>query len=166
MKYLKIGFIKKSHGFKGFLKILPLTENINRYKRLDKIYLKIKNHYQEEEIEKTIIANNTVLIKFKNYNNNNEVEKLKSLYIYILREEGIALDDGEYYTQDLIDCVFYFENKIVGKVINMVNFGTCDLFIVKNDFEEIYYPFLSRYIDFIDVENKKIIINQFEGFFT
>jgi len=166
MEYLKIGFIKKPHGINGFIKLLPLTENFSRYNKLNKIYLKINSHYQEEEVEKSIIANDTVLIKLKNINNIEDAEKIKSVYVFISREDGLILGKGEYYTQDLIGCDFYFENKIVGKVVNIENFGTCDLFIVKSDNEEIYYPFLKNYIDLIDIKNKKIIINQFEGFFT
>jgi len=166
MEYLKIGFITKAHGIKGFIKILPLTENISRYKKLKKIYLKINNHYQEEEIEESIIANDSVLIKLKNFNNDNDVKKIRSVYIFILKDDGLPLNKGEYYTQDLIGCDFYFENKNIGKVVNVENFGTCDLFIVKYNQEEIYYPFLKKYIRLIDIKNKKIIINQFEGFFT
>lgn len=166
MEYLKVGFIKKPHGIKGFIKLLPLTQNISRYNKLNKIYLKINNHYQEEEIEKSIIANDSVLIKLKNINNIEEAEKIKSVYVFISKEDGLNLEKGEYYTQDLIGCGFYYENKIIGKVVDIENFGTCDLFIVKSDNEEIYYPFLKNYINLIDIKNKKIIINQFEGFFT
>lgn len=166
MEYLKVGFIKKPHGIKGFIKLLPLTQNISRYNKLNKIYLKINNHYQEEEIEKSIIANDSVLIKLKNINNIEEAEKIKSVYVFISKEDGLNLEKGEYYTQDLIGCDFYYKNKIIGKVVDIENFGTCDLFIVKTDNEEIYYPFLKNYINLIDIKNKKIIINQFEGFFT
>ena len=47
----------------------------------------------------------------------------------------------------------------------MQNYGSCDNFIIRYGNKDIVFPFLKKYIVKIDIKNKFIEINQFEGFF-
>ena len=165
MNFLKIGQLVKPHGVKGEIKVFPLTDNINRYKKLSTVFLLINNQYIKEEIISVKNTPKFVIIKFKNYNKKEDVEKLRNIYLFINREEGEPLGEGEYYTQDLIGCSFWYKNENLGTVINIINEGSCYIFVVKDINKEILFPFLNEYIEDIDIKNKKIIVNQFEGFF-
>lgn len=165
MDYIKIGFITKPHSYKGAVKILPLTSDLNRFKNLKKIYINFNGTYIEEDVQNIKIGIKNVVIKFKGYNNLDEAEKIKSLYIYIDRNNAIPLNEGEYYSQDLVGSALVYNNKTIGEIIDIENFGSCDLFVVSYNNQKTYYPFLKKYIESIDLKNKKIIINQFEGFF-
>ena len=165
MEYLKIGLITKPHGLKGEIKVVPLTDNVERFNKLTKIYLFNNNKYEVEIIKSIKKANDLIILKFLNYNNRDEVEKLRNLYIFIDRNEGIPLDDGEYYTQDLVNCNFYYKNKFLGNVIDVINEGSCDIFIIKDKNKEIFYPFIADYITSIDIINKRININYIGGYF-
>ena len=43
-----------------------------------------------------------VILKFKEFNNINEVEKYKNAELYVTREDAIDLEEGEYFICDLI----------------------------------------------------------------
>lgn len=165
MNFLKIGFIKKLHGLKGELSILPLTDNTKRFKELSIIYFLIDGSYLKEEIEFVRITRNDVIVKLKNYSKLEDVQKFKNLYIFIDKSAGVLLKEDEYYTQDLIDCSLRYKDKIIGKIINIQNYGSCDNFIVRYKDKDIIFPFLKKYIEKIDLKNKIIEISQFEGFF-
>lgn len=165
MDYLKIGYIRKPHGLKGELKVLPLTNDINRYKKLKSIYLHIDNTYSEFFIENTRIANDTVIIKLKDLNKIEDVEALRDVYIFIDKNDGVALEKNEYYSQDLIGCDIIYNNENYGNVKAMMDNGSCDIFVVNYKGKEILYPFINDYIKKIDIDSKKVIINQIEGFF-
>lgn len=163
--FIKIGYISKTHGYKGEVKVIPLTSDINRFNLLKTVYIKINNNYTLEEIESVRLGYNYVLIKFKKYNSKEEIFNYISCYLFVKREDAIPLKEGEYYTQDLIGCVVYYNNNKIGKIINVENFGSSDLFLIQYKNKTVYYPFLKQYIENVDINNKKIIINQFEGFF-
>jgi len=165
MNFLKIGFIRKPHGLKGELKILPLTGDISRFKKISYVYLLIDNEYLKEELQSVKISNNYIIIKLKDYNSIDDVKKYSGIYIFIEKNNGIPLKKGEYYSQDLIGCSFFYKGKKIGIVVDFDNLGASDVFFVKYKNKEIVYPFLKKYIKKIDIENKLIEINQFEGFF-
>ena len=45
--YLEIGQIVNTHGLKGYIKVVPFTDSINRFEELTKIYIQ----YKKELIE-------------------------------------------------------------------------------------------------------------------
>ena len=45
MDLLKIGFIKKTHGLKGEFKVLPLTDDQNRFDDISTVFFDINNNY-------------------------------------------------------------------------------------------------------------------------
>ncbi len=165
MQYLKIGFITKPHGINGELKVIPLTDDKERYKKLTNVYLLNENNYKPVKIQSIKKTNDSIIIKFENYNSKEEAEKLRNIYIFIDRNDGVPLADGEYYTQDLVDCSIYYKDKLFGKIKDIINEGSCDIFIIKYINKEIFYPFINDYIDDIDIKNKKININYIEGYF-
>lgn len=166
MNYLKIGFIKKTHGIKGELKILPLTDNNKRFKKLKEIFIFKDGIYHKEYIEKVCCLTDDVLIKLKNYDSIDKALSIKGCYIYIDRKDAVSLKEWEFFTQDLIDCnIFYNKNKI-GVVVDVFNSGANDnLVIMTLDGIEVIYPFLRIFLEKVDIENKSIFINQYEGFF-
>jgi len=165
VKYLKIGLIKKPHGLKGELKVLPLTDNPARYKSLKKIFLCINDNFIETEISYVKITSLDIILKLKNFNDISEVENLRNVYIFINKDEGVALNKWEYYSQDIIDCDIIYQNEKFGKVIDLINSGANDNLVILKDNIEYYYPMIRQYINNIDIERKIIEINQIEGFF-
>ncbi len=166
MSYLKVGFIKNTHGIKGELQVLPLTDNPKRFKKLKDIFIFIDNNYQKEEIEKIRFCNNNILLKLKKYENKDSVISFKGCYIYIDRKEAIPLNEWEFFTQDLMDCEIFYNDCKIGRVIDIFNSGANDNLLIKTvDNREIVYPFLRYFLEKVDINNKTIIINQYEGFF-
>ncbi|HOJ63801.1 MAG TPA: ribosome maturation factor RimM [Spirochaetota bacterium] len=166
MNYLKIGFIRKTHGIKGELKVLPLTDNIKRFKKLKEIFVFINGDYKKEEIEKVSFANEFILLKLKNYNDIDSVIPFKGCYIYIDRKDAEPLQEWEFFTQDLIGCIVAYNGKNIGKVIDVFNVGANDNLVIKTlDNREVVYPFLRFFLEKVDIDNKTIVVNQYEGFF-
>ena len=165
MNYLKIGFIKKPHGLKGELKVLPLTDNIKRFLKLKKVLLLINDNFIEYNISNIKVSREEVIIRFENFNTLNDVESFRNVYIYVDRNDAVPCNDWEFYSQDLIDCNVFFNGEHVGKVIDLVNSGANDNLIILKDGTEIYYPFVREFIKSIDLGDKKIEILQMEGFF-
>lgn len=165
MEYLKIGYIKKPHGLKGELKVLPLTDYFERFKHLSTIFFLIDNNYTKFTITNTKITPSDVILKINEINDYDIANSYKNISIFIKRTDGVSLEDGEYYTQDLINCKVYYNDIFYGKVINVKNYGSSDIFVISNNSKEYFYPFLNDYIEKIDLEKKVININCIDGFF-
>jgi len=165
MDYLKVGFIKKPHGLKGEFKVLPLTDDYNRFRKLKRVYLCVNGNYIQKEIDTVKVLADEIVLKLKEYDKIEDVESLRNIYIFIERKDGAKLEEWEYYSQDIIDCDVFYQGKIIGKVIDLENFGANDNLVILFNGTEFYYPFSRNYIDRIDIDKKIVEINTFEDFF-
>ena len=78
---LEVGQIVNTFGIKGFVKIYPFVNDINRFDDLKKIYVKTKNQENELEIEEVKYQKNMVLVKFKGIETPEDANKLRNSYV-------------------------------------------------------------------------------------
>ena len=165
-EFLEIGQIVNSFGIKGMLKLIPFTDNINRFDDLKTIYIEDnKSNKSKYEIEEVKYHKNLVLLKLKGIDKIEEEEKLKQLYEKIERKDAVKLKKGSYFIVDLIGLdVYTDENKYLGKVDNIYNTGSNDIYVVKdNDGKEILLPGIKDVIKQVDLDNEKIIVHLIKG---
>ena len=162
---LEVGQIVNTFGIKGFVKIYPFVNDINRFDDLKKIYVKTKNQENELEIEKVKYQKNMVLIKFKGIETPEDANKLRNAYVLIDRKDAIPLEEGEFFIADLLGLpVFLDTGEKLGVLEDIYNTGSSDIYVVKNELGKQYLlPYIDDVIKKIDLENSKIIVHLIEG---
>lgn len=158
MNKIKVGDIINTHGIKGELKILPTS---------DESFDRDINYYIEDlelQVEYSRFHKNAVLVKFKNYNNINEVLKFKSKSIYIKEEDLSDLEEDEYYVKDLVESkVINDNNEEIGTLVDILEYEANDVYVVISESREYLIPAVSEFILDIDTENKIIKVKLIEG---
>ena len=164
-KRLEIGQIINTFGIKGEVKVFPLTDNINRFDDLEKVYIKAKNDSKLYYIESIKYHKNMVLIKFKDINTVEQAELLRNSYIEIDREQAIPLKEGEYFIADLIGLdVYTDEDKLIGKVDEIYNTGANDIYVVKDELgKQTLLPGIKDVIKKVDLNEGKIFVHLIPG---
>ena len=164
-EYLEIGQIVNTNGLKGFLKVKPLTDDITRFEDLETVYIQKSKDLLEFKIQEVKYNKNMVLLKLAGIDDIEEAEKYKNFYIKINRKDAVELEDDSYFIVDIIGCeVFTDENKELGKVVDVFQTGSNDVYTVKNeDGKEILIPAIADVIKNIDIKNKKIVVHLIEG---
>ena len=107
-----------------------------------------------------------VIVKFKQFNNINEVEKFKGCELTIERKDALKLNPGEYYCADLIGLDIVDEDSnVLGTVTDVIQTGANDVYEMKraDGGENIYIPAIKDCIKKIDIDEKKIIIHLMDG---
>lgn len=163
--YLELGQIVNVKGLKGEVKVNPFTENIDRFEELKTVLIKFKNENKEFEIEKVGYHKNQVILKFKGINTIEEAEKLRNSYILINRNDLEPLEEGVYYITDLLGLEVYTEDgTLIGKVDDIYNTGSNDIYVVKDDLgKQKLLPGIPEVLKNVDLEHGKIIVNLIEG---
>ena len=164
-KRLEIGQIINTFGIKGEVKVFPLTDNINRFDDLEKVYIKAKKDSKLYKIESIKYHKNMVLIKLKSINTPEQAELLKNAYIEIDRNQAIQLKEGEYFIVDLIGLdVYTDEGKLLGKVDDIYNTGANDIYVVKDELgKQILLPGIKEVIKNVDLDSEKITVHLIPG---
>lgn len=164
-EYLEIGQIVNTHGLKGYLKVVPFTDDINRFKTLKTLYIVFKNELLECEIEDVRFVKNLVNIKLSKIDDINEAEKYKGCYLKINRKDAKKLDENTYFIVDLIGLNVYDEQENeIGILEDIFQTGSNDVYVVKtSDGKQILLPAISKVIKKVDIEQGKIIVDISQG---
>jgi len=130
--YLIVGKIFSAHGINGYVKIFPLTDDIERFYDLKNVYTEELNKAAVLTVDDILIKDKVVLVKFKQIKNRTDAEKLKGTFIYVHRREAVKLEDDEYFIQDLIGLECYdMNNRNIGRVEEIIQTGSVDVFVIK-----------------------------------
>ena len=164
-EYFEVGQIVNTFGVKGFVKVNPFTDDMNRFDELKKVYICKKNEMKEIEIEEVKYHKNMVLLKLKGINDMTEAEKLKGSYLKIHRKDAIPLPEGTYYIADLIGLKVYTDDgNLLGKVDDIYNNGSTDIYVVKDELgKQILLPGTKEVLKEINLEQEKIVVHLLKG---
>ena len=106
-----------------------------------------------------------VLIKFKGIDKVEEAELLRNSYLKVNRKDEPELEEGTYYIVDLLGLdVYSDEGSLLGKVDDIFNNGSCDIYAVKDELgKQLLLPAISDVIKEINLEQKKIVVHILKG---
>ena len=161
---LKVGTITTTHGIRGEVKVFPTTDE-GRFEDLEYVYLDTGKEMLHLEIESVRYLKNLVLVRFKGYDNINDIEKYKGKDLWIPREEAQPLGENEYYIADLMGMEVVTEDgDLLGTIRDVLHTGANDVYVVAGDSgEEILLPAIRDCIRMVDVENRRMSIHLMKG---
>ena len=164
-KRLEVGQIVNTFGIKGEVKVIPFTDDIKRFDELKNVYVKTKKESKQYKVENVKYHKNMVLIKLEGINNVESAETLRNAFLEIDRKDAIPLEKGTYFIADLIGLEVYTEEgKLLGKVDDIYNTGSNDIYVVKDELgKQILLPGIKEVIKEVLLEQEKIIVHLIPG---
>ena len=162
---LRVGVITSPHGIKGEVKVFPTTDDAKRFKELKKVILDTGKEYIPMEIEHVKFFKNMVILKFKGYDNINEIEKYKSRDLLITRDQAVDLAPDEYFITDLIGlAVVSDQGAELGILKDVLETGANDVYVVAmKDGKELMLPAIGDCILNVDLEQRRMEVHVLEG---
>lgn len=163
---LEIGQIVNSYGIKGFLKVVPFTDDVRRYDKLKTIYIEKNKKLVQMEIEEVKYHKNLVLLKLKGIDDINDTIDFKNCYIKIDRKDAVKLPKDSYFIVDLIGIeVMTEEGEFLGNLVDVFPTGSNDVYVVKDELgKQLLLPAIGDVIKSVDIENKKMVVHLIERF--
>ena len=164
MEYTIVGKIISSHGIKGEVKIYPLTDNLNRFDYLKTAYIGDKKI--NVKLEKVKYHKNLAILKFKEFNDINEIIPFKDNFIYVDEAEKVVLPENHFFIYDLVGSkVFDTKSQLIGILSDVIQGPSNDIYIIKDMEKDKEYliPAVKQFIVDVDIDNKKIVIDPIEG---
>ena len=164
-EYFEIGQIVNTFGIKGFVKVNPFTDDMQRFGELNYVFVVRNKELLKMQIEEVKYHKNVVLVKFKGVEDINMAEQYKGCYIRIKREDARKLPKDTYFIADLIGVSVFDENdNFFGKVNDIYNNKVHDIYVIKDDLgKQILLPSTKEIIKQIDVENDRIVVHLIDG---
>lgn len=164
MEYLIVGKIVNTHGVHGELKILPLTDDINRFKKLKNVLIERINEFKEFRIESVKIMNSFIILKLEDINDLDNAKNYKDCYLKIDKSNAVKLPKDSYFISDIIGMqVKTIDGEELGNIKDVLQPGGNDVYIVENNGRDLMIPAVKEFINSIDLEQRLIIVKLIEG---
>ncbi len=161
-EYIKVGKIVNTHGIKGCLKCMPLTDDPDRFEELEYVYTEKDN--TRRKIMDVWFRKDMVYLMLENINDMNAAESFKDTYISIYEDQLRELPQDSYYLFDLEGMeVFSSEGEHLGKIDIVYQTGANDVYEVINGNKSFLIPAVKEVVKEVDIKNKKMVINIIEG---
>ncbi len=162
---LQVGVITSTHGVRGEVKVFPTTDDPNRFKRLKEVILDTGKEELVLEIEGVKFFKQFVILKFKGFDNINDIEKYRQKSLYVTRKNAVRLRRDEYFIADLIGLkVLDEQEEQIGILKDVMETGANDVYIIDmTDGRELLLPAIKQCILNVDVENGFIQVHILEG---
>lgn len=156
MEYLRIGLVLRPHGVQGAVKLLPLTDDVERFRKLPFVYIERNGTYTKTDIRRTSIQPDAVMLWLSSVESREQAEMLRDHYICVDREHAVKLPEGRYFVVDLIGCTVTDTNgNELGKLTDVLETGANDIYVISGE-KKLLVPALKKLLHKVDVESKHI----------
>ena len=165
-KYIECGKIVNTHGVAGALKLESMCNTPEDLASLPRIFIpEAGGALTERKIIKSSVLNRFVIVRLEGIESIENAEKYKNKRVFASRED-FNLAEGEYFLADLIGLEVIDRNtsKIYGKVSDIINRGSSDIYVVDTPYGERMVPAVPEFIAQVDI-NKGIYVVPIEGMF-
>lgn len=158
MEFITIGQILKPQGIKGELKIKPLTDNLERFKKLKVIYIENVSY----QIDSMRFDPLYVYIFFKGLSDRTTAETFAGKFVAIDKINAVPLPKNTYFISDIIGCnIMYESGELIGKITAVDCFGSADVITVKcKSGKVLRFPFLNKVVSRVDIENLQFVVKE------
>lgn len=162
---LRIGVITTTHGIRGEVKVFPTTDDARRFDDCDEVILVTKREQIPLHVERVKYFKNIVILKFKEFDDINQVEQFRKCDLMVTRENAVPLEEGEYFICDIIGAEVVEENgEPIGTVKDVMETGANNVFVIEMpEGREVLFPSIPQCIKQVDVENKKVVAHIMPG---
>lgn len=163
--WLKVGVITSTHGIRGEVKVYPTTDDLDRFRWLKECMIDTGKQKLPVEVEGCKFFKNQAILKFKGYDNINDIEKYKGAGLWVSRENAVPLEEGEFYIADIIDAKVYEEDgTCLGTLTDVMQTGANDVYVVRmEDGKELLIPAIPQCILDVDVEEPRVTVRLMKG---
>lgn len=164
-KYLMIGVITKTKGFKGELVLTEVPKAIENVVA----NIEVKIGYSEK------FSKTYNLIQFKRFQKNAYIKlkeitsdeaghKMKELGLFV-RTDNINRKANEYIDHELAGCKVYNidDGKLLGEICDVLELPANDVWIMRTETTEIPLPVIEDVIKSVDIDKKEIYIYLLDG---
>ena len=87
----RVGVISNTHGIRGEVKVYPTTDNVRRFDDLKEVILDTGKEQLNLHVTSVKYFKNMVILKFKEFDNINDIIPYKGMDLLVTRENAIPV---------------------------------------------------------------------------
>lgn len=164
-KTLLIGKIQATQGIRGQLRVIPFAGDASSISKLKSVMVKSPAGVMETfPVVSAKAHGKRVILTLKPFDNINQVLHLVGREIYAERGALPDLPSDEFYWSDLLGlAVVTEEGEELGELVDIIETGSNDVYVVQKDGREVLIPALEDVVLAVDLEENRMTVSLPEG---
>ena len=154
LDFITIGKIVNVHGVKGEVKVLPDTDDVNRFRKLKSVLLLSGDTRRKVEVKDVKFTNKFVILKLEGIDDRDTADRMRGIELQVERKDAIKLPEGRYFIGDLMGCkVLEEDGSLLGTITDVFLGQSNDTYNVEcENGKTILIPVLPDVVLDVDVE--------------
>ncbi len=159
--YYLIAEITSVYNTDGYVRVKSYSDFPERFFLLNEVYIDIFGDYRIFVVEDVESIEDYFILKFKNFNSDEDAEFLISSKIFVNKSGLVPLDDETFFIHDLLGCKAFYNEKFFGKIVNVLSLTSNDVYVVEDEsgFERLI-PAVGDFIESVNISDKLVILKQ------
>jgi len=156
--YFRIGIIVNVHGLKGEIKVLPTTDDPNRFDDLVEETIEVfrDSEVRAYTLERARRHKSCVFLKLTDIDDRNAATELVKGEIRVSRSLAIPLEEDEYYHKDLLNMSVSTETgEELGVITDIIQTGANDVYVIDKN---ILIPAVKEYVLSVSVADARMVV--------
>lgn len=146
----------------GQVQVEILTDLPERFDLLETVYL--GDDHSPAVVESHQVRGRKAVLKLAGVDDRVEAEKLQGLLIQVPLDEARPLEEDEYYLYQIVGLeVWTREGEYLGRVAEVLETGSNDVYLVREGTQEILIPALSDVVLDVDLNAGRMEVQLMKG---
>lgn len=167
---LLVGRIWRAHGLRGEVKVIPESDDTERFEDLPVLYTGTTANTARSRTVQSVRYQHSkkgtlVILKLEGVDSRDEAESLKKSLVYARPDDVPPLQEDEYFLHDLIGLQAVREDgSAIGVVDNVLELPGQELLVIaREDRPSALVPAVPEFVVDIDVDAGRLVIRPIEG---
>jgi 16S rRNA processing protein RimM len=150
-----VGSIAAPWGVRGDLKVQPLTDFPERFRRGAALWVQGRRI----EVQRSRWSRGLVYLGLSGIDSRNAAEELRGALLEVPESELAPLPEGQYYRFQVIGLdVCTPEGRSLGRVAEILSTGSNDVYIVRGGPRELLIPAIEDVVKEVDLEGGRLVV--------
>lgn len=164
-EYINVGKVVAVFGVRGEVKVIPLTDFPERFSEKRHYLLSKQNQSKVVEIEDVRFREKGIILKLKGIDTPEDAGEYRNAMLQVPRDDAWPLPEGHYYQFQILGLLVSTEEGVVlGRVTEILETGSNDVYLVKNDQgKEYLLPAIKEVVKEIDLDKGRMLVRPLPG---
>lgn len=162
--FIVIGQITKPHGVRGEVRVMPHTDEPERFTWLEHVYVG-ETSPKKMAVEQARVHQGMVLLKLTAVSDRLAAESLRGEWLMVPEDEALPLEEGEYFLYELEGLeVYTTEGELLGILTSVIETRANNVFVVQDEQgKELLLPDTDEVVQDIDFDNGRMTVTLLPG---
>ncbi|MGB9919418.1 MAG: ribosome maturation factor RimM [Moorellales bacterium] len=164
--FVSVGRVTGPHGWKGAVRVEPLTDFPERFREVASLYLVRGENRRELTVQEVKGQGTTIIIKFAEVNTLEEAQELRGAQLEVPRKAVHTLPEGYFYVYELVDLPVYSQQgEFLGYLEEVIRTGSNDVYVVRHPetHRELLLPATREVVKAVDLDREEIRVQLLPG---